>query len=120
MLQRRMHDFVRQASKQFRWRKLRNKVRVIEQGDSIGRHGVDRWSLNVLKPQDQNPEEWEIEQQFCPALLEPHGWGECRYRHKLATSTTISWRRLVVFNEAIPPNSGLCKDKVAAGSAFNA
>ena len=76
VLQCRMHDFVRQASKQFRRRQLRNEFRVIEQGDSIGRHGVDRWSLNVLEPQDQDPEEWEIEQQFRPALLEPHGWGE--------------------------------------------
>ncbi len=76
MLQRRMHDFVRQAAKQFRRRQLRNEFGVIEQGDSIGRHGLDRWSLNVLEPQDQDPEEWEIEQQFRPALLEPDGRGE--------------------------------------------
>ncbi len=70
-----MHDFVRQASKQFRRRQLRNEFRVIEQGDAIGRHSVDRWCLNVLEPQDQDPEEWEIEQQFF-LLLESHGWGK--------------------------------------------
>jgi hypothetical protein len=39
------------VSKQFRWCQLRNKFRVIEQGDAIGRHGVDRWCLDVIESQ---------------------------------------------------------------------
>src|SRR5208282_2467685 len=118
MLQCRMHDFVRQAAKQFRRRQLRNKFGVIEQGDAIGRHSFNRWCLNVFKPQDQNPEEWEIEQQFCPALLEPHGWGECPYSHKLAASTTINWPRMPTFGRAHALCCGLCKDKVAMSPVF--
>lgn len=40
------------------------------------------------------------------------------YWHNLAASTTINGPRMVIFNEAIPPNRGLSKDKVAASSAF--
>src|SRR5471030_610279 len=90
MLQRRMHDFVRQAAKQFRRRQLRNEFGVIEQGDAVGRHSFNRWCLNVLEPQDQNPEEWEIEQQFCSALPEPDGWGKFHHTHKFATFKAIN------------------------------
>ena len=45
----------------------------------------------------------ERKEQDSPAM--------CHYTHISATSTTISWPRMVVFNEPIPPNRGLSKEK---------
>ena len=83
------------------------------------------WKTHELHQKDSQPPFATIK---WPAPIATISWPKrptygcsvrkCHYRHKLATSTTISWPRMVFFNEAISPNRVLSKDKVAESSAF--
>ena len=70
MLEGWMHRFVRQGPDKLGSTQRFNKLRVEEQRDAIGRHGLDRCTGARAETKQQRSEEGMIEQERSPRLLD--------------------------------------------------
>ena len=77
MLQRRVHDFMGQSSRNLGCAQGLHELRIEAQGNAIGRHGGDRAASLRAQAEQQRSEEGVIQQQRGPRLLDANHAREC-------------------------------------------
>jgi hypothetical protein len=81
-----MHYFMCEDATEFRSSESVYEVRVMEQRDTIGRHGLDRTRLSTLESEEKRSEKWMIQKKGRSRLLDANGLGCLRSDHAAAAS----------------------------------